>query len=144
MKKTNILLLLIVAALFIQCSFRSDIYIQNLSSENVRLKIVYKIPIAKLSYYGTAKIDFMTGIINPKKYRRQKNLKTLEYHQLNDSTIVIEIPKNSTTRIITTSNQSYRSFLDYVEFDGKKFSVNDFLAISQLKGKHYIYKILAK
>jgi hypothetical protein len=141
MKRIYILFLLIIVTSFTQCSIPTHIYVQNLTAETVKFKIVYKRPITELSYYQHDKIfDYTEGIVSPKMFR-QETLKTLKFQKVGDSAMAIELPKLSTARIENTNNTSYYLYIDYIEYNEKKLELEDFIAIGKRKGSHVVYTI---
>jgi hypothetical protein len=139
-KKISTLFILLSFVLFTQCSIGTDIYVQNLTSTTVKFKIFYKRPLSALSFYKKNQFVYAERIVNPKMFK-QEIMKDLKFQKLSDSAIVLELPKLSTTRIEQTSNTNYYRYLDYIEYNGKKLELEDFVAIADRKGPHIVYTI---
>src|SRR5690554_4762309 len=118
MKKKNLKYIILVFTLFIlnSCSVSTPFFIQNDSQNKIELKIIYNYPIKELSNYGNYKIVYQNGILTPKQFEKSKELIDIEQKQINDSTLIISIPKNSTVRIASTSNTYFADKIKSIEY----------------------------
>tara|TARA_R110002124_G_scaffold172725_1_gene340322 strand:+ start:161 stop:535 length:375 start_codon:yes stop_codon:yes gene_type:complete len=116
-------------------------------SKDVLFKVTYNIDINELSElpdYGSNhfEVDYKKGILNPKEFSKIKDVNIIEKQQLNNNTLSILIPENSTVRIEETFNMSYIHYIDYIEYDNKKLSINDLIDLSKRqKQSNYIFMI---
>ncbi|WP_178984713.1 hypothetical protein [Winogradskyella helgolandensis] len=147
MKKIKLFSLLIILTLFISCTTKSDLFIQNIMSNDVLFKVTYNIDINELSElpdYGSNhfEVDYKKGILNPKEFSKINEVNIIKKQRLNNNTLSVLIPKNSTVRIEETFNMSYIHYIDYIEYDNKKISINDLINLSKRqKQSNYIYTI---
>ncbi|WP_179319461.1 hypothetical protein [Winogradskyella helgolandensis] len=147
MKKIKLFSLLIILTLFISCTTKSDLFIQNIMSNDVLFKVTYNIDINELSElpdYGSNhfEVDCKKGILNPKEFSKINEVNIIKKQRLNNNTLSVLIPKNSTVRIEETFNMSYIHYIDYIEYDNKKISINDLINLSKRqKQSNYIYTI---
>ncbi len=116
-------------------------------SNDVLFKVTYNIDINELSElpdYGSNhfEVDYKKGILNPKEFSKINEVNIIKKQRLNNNTLSVLIPKNSTVRIEETFNMSYIHYIDYIEYDNKKISINDLINLSKRqKQSNYIYTI---
>ncbi len=116
-------------------------------SNDVLFKVTYNIDINELSElpdYGSNhfEVDCKKGILNPKEFSKINEVNIIKKQRLNNNTLSVLIPKNSTVRIEETFNMSYIHYIDYIEYDNKKISINDLINLSKRqKQSNYIYTI---
>ena len=143
MKKKNLKYIILVFTLFIlnSCSVSTPFFIQNDSQNKIELKIIYNYPIKELSNYGNYKIVYQNGILTPKQFEKSKELIDIEQKQINDSTLIISIPKNSTVRIASTSNTYFADKIKSIEYYDKVLTIDEVLKNSKSKNWKITYKI---
>lgn len=129
--------------LFSACSYLTDFYIQNLTETKKIITINYNYPVSKAINNDPASFGFNyeNEVLSPRAFRKIKNLKSLEKIEVKDSTIVLEIPPNTTTRIDRSHNGRWRYMIKSVEVDGKTFSTEELQRKTKLISNDYVYKI---
>lgn len=141
MKIFKLLFLLIPLFFLFGCSIPTHIYIQNPKSKDCLFSIKFKIPIKNLPSYRTTQYPYVSEIITPKKFIKLKNLDYLEFKELNDSTIALNISKESTVRIERVSNTRYYDYIESFELNGKTVTLEEFASNSKRKGPHLLFEI---
>ena len=126
---------------FSGCSYLTDFYIQNLTPTKKIIKINYNYPISKAINNDSFGFDYENRVLSPRSFRKIKNLKSLEKKVAGDSSIVVEIYPNSTTRIDKSYNGRWRYKIKNVEIDGVPFSLEDLKNRTKLISNDYVYKI---
>ena len=137
------LLSLIFITIFSGCSWLTDFYIQNLTGSKKIIKINYSYPISKSidNESGSFGFNYENGILSPRAFYKIKNPKSLEKIEVRDSSIVLELYPNSTTKIYKSYNGSWRYRIKSVEIDGTIFYPADLKDKSRLITNDYVYKI---
>ena len=131
----------IISSLYLfGCSFRSDLFIQNFKNDDIQFKIVYNIKIDS-TWHKKHILKYVNHIIDPRSFNSNKPISTLDFQTLNDSTIVIKIPKNSTSRIAAETNMGYLNKIESIEFNNKKLSIEEFYNTSVGNNTYRIFKI---
>ncbi|WP_147439136.1 hypothetical protein [Faecalibacter macacae] len=123
------------------CSVSTPFFIQNISEKDVEIKIVYNYEIKELDKFGDFKIVYQNGILNQKEFDKSTELINIEQKQLNDSTLQIYIPKNSTARIARTGNTYFINKIKSISYDNKDLSIEEVLKKSSSKNWKITYKI---
>jgi len=141
MKNFRLLLLIIPLLFLCGCSIGTDIYIQNLTTEDKSIVVKYKLPIKDLPSYKRVEIPYVNALKTPKEFNKINDPNFLKFEQVDEYSITMKIPKESTVRIETTSNTRYYEYLDSFELNQKTISLQDILENSKRKGAHYIYHI---
>jgi hypothetical protein len=140
MKVIRIFFIFSTLALLSNCSIRTDLFVQNFTSENILVKITYNNPI-EISRYKDYTLRYENGIVKPKHFTKNKTLKSLKINQINEYFLSIEIPKNSTARIVATSNSRYYNDIKSIELNSEKLTIEDFMALTVGQQTDQIYKI---
>ncbi|MDR4954693.1 hypothetical protein REB14_21140 [Chryseobacterium sp. ES2] len=125
------------------CSIPTDFYIQNLTETKKTVKINYKKRMVKeLSEgsYGAFSFNYENDIVQPKFFRKTKNLKSLE-KKMDSSGVMLEINPHSTVRIEKTHNFMWKWYIVDVEIDGQKYSIDEIAKKSENVKDDYIFKI---
>ncbi len=141
MKNFRLLLLIIPLLFLFGCSISTHIYIQNLTTEDKFIVVKYKVPVKDLPSYKRVEIPYINALKTPKEFNKINNPNFLKFEQVDEYSIKIKIPQQSTLRIETTSNTRYYEYLDSFELNQKNISLQDILENSKRKGAHYIYQI---
>ncbi|WP_454046206.1 hypothetical protein [Chryseobacterium sp. Marseille-Q8038] len=125
------------------CSWLTDFYIQNLTGTKKIIKINYNYPVSKAidDESGSFAFNYENGILSPRSFYKIKDPKTLEKIQVRDSSIVLELYPNSTTKIYKSHNGSWRYMIKSVEIDGKIFYPAALKDKSKFIRNDYVYKI---
>lgn len=126
------------------CSIQTDFYIQNLTQTGKIVKINYGRKIINSlnnDSYGNFSFNYQDGIVKPGAFKKNKDLRSLEKINVNDSVITIEIPPHSTVRIEKTHNYYWMKSIGSIEIDGQKLSVKEVREKSDEFKDDYIYKI---
>jgi hypothetical protein len=87
------------------------------------------------------KIVYQNGILTPKQFDKSKNISEIEQEQINDSTLVISIPKYSTVRIARTSNTYFVNKINSISYNDNELSIDEVLKNSKSKNWKIIYII---
>ncbi len=133
----------ILLAVLSGCSWLTDFYIQNLTDSKKIIKINYTYPISKVmdNEPGSIGFNYEHGILSPRAFYKIKNPKSLEKIEVRDSSIVLELYPNSTTKIYKSHNGSWRYRIKSVEIDGTIFYPEKLKDKSRYISNHYVYKI---
>ncbi|MDQ1856951.1 hypothetical protein [Chryseobacterium sp. WLY505] len=133
----------IFVAVLSGCSWITDFYIQNLTGSKKIIKINYSYPISKAidNGGGSFAFNYENGILSPRSFYKIKNPKSLEKIEIKDSSIVLELYPNSTTKIYTSHNGSWRYRIKSVEVNGTIFYPSELINKSRYISKSYVYKI---
>lgn len=125
------------------CSWLTDFYIQNLTGTKKIIKINYNYPVSKAidDESGSFAFNYVNGILSPRSFYKIKNSKALEKIQVRDSSIVIELYPNSTTKIYKSHNGSWRYMIKSVEIDGTIFYPSELKDKIKFIRNDYVYKI---
>ncbi|PWW19068.1 MULTISPECIES: hypothetical protein [unclassified Chryseobacterium] len=125
------------------CSWITDFYIQNLTGSKKIIKINYSYPISKAidNKGGNFAFNYENGILSPRSFYKIKNPKSLEKIEVKDSSIVLELYPNSTTKIYKSHNGSWRYRIKSVEINGTIFYPSELINKSRYISKDYVYKI---
>lgn len=137
------ILSVVFVLVFWGCSIPTDFYLQNLTETKKTVKINYKKRMVKeLSegFYGTLSFNYENDIVQPKFFRKNKNLKSL-VKKLDSSGTTLEINPNSTVRIEKTHNFMWKWYIVDVEIDGQKYSIDEIIKKSESIKDDYIFKI---
>ena len=94
-----------------------------------------------MNNYGDYKIVYQNGILTPKQFDKSKNISEIEQEQINDSTLVISIPKYSTVRIARTSNTYFVNKINSISYNDNELSIDEVLKNSKSKNWKIIYII---
>ena len=137
----KILTFLLSLLTLISCSVSTPFYIQNKTQNNVEVKIHYNNKLEDLTNYGDYKIIYQNGILTPKQFEKSNKILEIEQIILNDSTVLINIPKNSTVRIARTSNTYFVNHIKTISYNDKILSINEVLQNSKSKNWKIIYQI---
>lgn len=143
MKIIQSLVLFVVLATLSGCSVRTDLFIQNITSEKIIIRIIYKIPI-KLSEYESYIFQYKDGIVNPKSFLKNENLKPLKVNQSGQYSLTVEIPNNSTARIEKGYNSRYYRTIQDIEINNKKYSIEEFIVQTVGRNSDRVFKIELK
>lgn len=137
------LLSCICILIFSGCSWITDFYIQNLTGTKKVIKINYNYPVSKAidSESGNFGFNYENGILSPRSFYKIKNPKSLDKIKVRDSSIVIELYPNSTTKIYKSHNGSWRYRIKSVEIDGTIFSPAELKDRTRYIRNDYVYKI---
>ena len=143
MKKNKIknFTFLVLILILNSCSVYTPFFIQNTSEKDVEIKIVYNYAIKDLDKYGDYKIVYQNGILNQKEFDKSTELINIEQNQINDSTLQINIPKNSTARIARTGNTYFINKIKSISYDNRDLSIEEVLKQSSSKNWKITYKI---
>ncbi|MGX5682968.1 hypothetical protein ACWKWW_00275 [Chryseobacterium cucumeris] len=128
---------------FLGCSIPTDFYIQNLTETKKIVKVSYRNRnITQLSEdsFGTYSFNYENAIVNPKTFKKNKNLKSLE-KKVDSSAMTIEIPPHSTVRIEKTHNYMWDWNILGVEIDNQKYNIGEIKDKSEKIKDDYIFKI---
>ncbi|KAA0128392.1 hypothetical protein FY557_09000 [Chryseobacterium sp. SN22] len=126
------------------CSISTGFFIQNLTSSQQIITINYQKKISgdldeKNEYL---RFNYQEGIVKPGYFRKNRNnLKCLAKTVINDSSITVELPAHSTTRIDYTFNFNWIRTIRSVKILNQEYSVEDLNNKAEKKGANYIYKI---
>ncbi|WP_330745855.1 hypothetical protein [Chryseobacterium sp. CP-77] len=133
----------IFVAVLSGCSWITDFYIQNLTDSKKIIKINYSYPISKAidNEADSFAFNYESGILSPRSFYKIKNPKSLEKIEVKDSSIVLELYPNSTTKIYTSHNGSWRYRIKSVEINGTIFYPSELINKSRYISKSYVYKI---
>ncbi|WP_343686193.1 hypothetical protein [Chryseobacterium gleum] len=137
------ILSVVFVLVFWGCSIPTDFYLQNLTETKKTVKINYKKRMVKeLSegFYGTLSFNYENDIVQPKFFRKNKNLKSL-VKKLDSSGTTLEINPHSTVRIEKTHNFMWKWYIVNVEIDGQKYSIDEIIKKSESIKDDYIFKI---
>ena len=115
----------------------------NLTSKNLILEIIFNTPI-EISEYENYKLRYLDGAVDPKIFLKNEKLKSLKINKSDQNLLTIEIPKNSTSRIEATSNSRYYRTIKEIHFNGKKYSITEFMEQTVGKNTDRIYKVNEK
>jgi len=132
---------LLILLILNSCSVYTPFFIQNTTQSEVNLKIIYNFPVKDLNNYGDYKIVYQNGILTPKQFDKSKNISEIEQEQINDSTLVISIPKYSTVRIARTSNTYFVNKINSISYNDNELSIDEVLKNSKSKNWKIIYII---
>ena len=121
------------------CSIPTEIYIQNLTSKSITLKVRFKKPFKEFYIGDGVKFSNVSEITTVKNLSNKKNATKLNFVEIDDKTFVIHLPPNSTTVIERTHNFNFN--LEKIEFNGDERKIEDLLINSTKKRDHYIYQI---
>lgn len=140
-----IILILGIAFVFIfsGCSIPTDFYIQNLSNTKKTVKVNYKKGVLKRfseDLYGTFSFNYENDIVQPKFFKKSKNLKTLE-KKVDSSSITVEIAAHSTVRIEKTHNYYWSWNIETIEIDDLKYSIKELEKKSENIKNDYVFRI---
>lgn len=140
-----IILILGIAFVFIfsGCSIPTDFYIQNLSNTKKTVKVNYKKGVLKRfseDLYGTFSFNYENDIVQPKFFKKSKNLKTLE-KKVDSSSITVEIAAHSTVRIEKTHNYYWSWNIETIEIDDLKYSIKELEKKSENSKNDYVFRI---
>ncbi|WP_278353668.1 hypothetical protein [Chryseobacterium gleum] len=91
-------------------------------------------------FYGTLSFNYENDIVQPKFFRKNKNLKSLE-KKIDSSGATLEINPHSTVRIEKTHNFMWKWYIVDVEIDGQKYSIDEIIKKSENIKDDYIFKI---
>lgn len=133
----------IFVAVLSGCSWITDFYIQNLTDSKKIIKINYSYPISKAIYNeaDSFAFNYEHGILSSRAFYKVKNPKSLEKVEVKDSSIVLELYPNSTTKIYKSHNGSWRYRIKSVEINGTIFYPSELINKSRYISKDYVYKI---
>ncbi|WP_313092436.1 hypothetical protein [Chryseobacterium flavum] len=133
----------IFVAVLSGCSWITDFYIQNLTGSKKIIKINYSYPISKAidNEGGSFAFNYENGILSPRSFYKIKNPKSLEKIEVKDSSIVLELYPNSTTKIYKSHNGSWRYRIKSVEINGTIFYPSELINKNRYISKDYVYKI---
>jgi len=137
------ILSVVFVLVFWGCSIPTDFYLQNLTETKKTVKINYKKRMVKeLSegFYGTLSFNYENDIVQPKFFRKNKNLKSLE-KKIDSSGATLEINPHSTVQIEKTHNFMWKWYIVDVEIDGQKYSIDEIIKKSESIKDDYIFKI---
>jgi hypothetical protein len=137
------ILSVVFVLVFWGCSIPTDFYLQNLTETKKTVKINYKKRMVKeLSegFYGTLSFNYENDIVQPKFFRKNKNLKSLE-KKIDSSGATLEINPHSTVRIEKAHNFMWKWYIVDVEIDGQKYSIDEIIKKSESIKDDYIFKI---
>lgn len=127
------------------CSIPTDFYIQNHTKESKIITIKYQGNIKNQienDSYGTFSFNYKNGIVNPKEFKRNKNLLPLNKTIIGDYKIEIVLPASSTTRIEKTHNFGWSNWsIDNIKIDDQEVNIKDIQAKSIKIKDDYVYKI---
>lgn len=143
-KRTWIVFGLIFVFIFSGCSIPTDFYIQNLSNTKKTIKINYNKKAFKRfseDLYGTLSFNYENDIVQPRFFKKSKNLKNLEKIKVDSSSITMEIAAHSTVRIEKTHNYYWTWNIDTIEIDDLKYSVKEIKEKSVSIKNDYIFRI---
>lgn len=144
MKLTKLLIGFFALLILFGCSVSTEFFIQNLTTSQQIVKIKYKEKISKYliqDFYKMQAFEYKNGIVNPKNFNKNNNAQSLEIMLVNDSTLMVELPANSTARIAKSMNYQWKSKLENVEIQNQKYSIKDLEKKSQKVKYDYIYQI---
>lgn len=143
MYKLRVLLCFLSLFLFCGCSIRTDLYIQNLTENNLKITIKYKNSIIdRIDENYELTFNFVNGVVPPKSFEDEINLQSLDKTIINDSTIVVELPKLSTVRIEKSTNNMWLHYsIDYIEIKEKQIFAEEIKSKSVKIKSDYVYKI---
>ena len=141
MKVQKIICLLFILCLLNSCSVATSFFIQNFLQKDVDVTIAYNIPVQELSKHGNYRIAFLNQIISPKDFSKSADVKEIEAKQINDSTLIIKIPPNSTVRIAGTANMYFKKYINHISINDKKKSIDALISESDKKKGTFTYKI---
>lgn len=85
--------------------------------------------------------NYESGILSPRSFYKIKNPKSLEKIEVKDSSIVLELYPNSTTKIYKSHNGSWRYRIKSVEINGIIFYPSELINKNRYISKDYVYKI---
>jgi len=91
-------------------------------------------------FYGTLSFNYENDIVQPKFFRKNKNLKSLE-KKIDSSGATLEINPHSTVQIEKTHNFMWKWYIVDVEIDGQKYSIDEIIKKSESIKDDYIFKI---
>jgi len=133
----------IFVAVLSGCSWITDFYIQNLTGSKKIIKINYSYSISKAidNEAGGFVFNYENGILSPRSFYKIKNPKSLEKIEVKDSSIVLELYPNSTTKIYKSHNGSWRYRIKSIEINGTIFYPSELLNKNRYIRKDYVYKI---
>ncbi|REC69546.1 hypothetical protein DRF59_01405 [Chryseobacterium flavum] len=133
----------IFVAVLSGCSWITDFYIQNLTGSKKIIKINYSYPISKAidNEGGSFAFNYENGILSPRSFYKIKNPKSLEKIEVKDSSIVLKLYPNSTTKIYKSHNGSWRYRVKSVEINGTIFYPSELISKNRYISKDYVYKI---
>ncbi|MCE4063672.1 hypothetical protein LXM63_01075 [Chryseobacterium gleum] len=137
------ILSVVFVLVFWGCSIPTDFYLQNLTETKKTVKINYKKRMVKelsKGFYGTLSFNYENDIVQPKFFRKNKNLKSLE-KKIDSSGATLEINPHSTVRIEKTHNFMWKWYIVDVEIDGQKYSIDEIIKKSESIKDDYIFKI---
>jgi hypothetical protein len=104
------------------------------------IKIIYNRPV-NLTWYAAYAFHYQSGIINPKTFRRNQNLETLKFDSIDNKTVIVEIPANSTSRIEANYNQMYFKNIKSIEFNNQKLTIQEFFNSTTGDNTKRVFKI---
>lgn len=132
---------LVMILILNSCSVSTPFFIQNISEKDVEITIVYNYAIKELDKYGDFKIVYQNGILNHKEFDKSTELINIEQKQLDDTTLQIKIPKNTTARIARTGNTYFINKIRSISYNNKDLSIEEVLKKSSSKNWKTTYKI---
>lgn len=133
----------IFGAVLSGCSWITDFYIQNLTDSKKIIKINYRYSISKAiaNESDSFAFHYENGIWSPRSFYKIKNPKSLEKIEVKDSSVVLELYPNSTTKMYTSHNGSWRYRIKSVEINGTIFYPSELINKSRYISKSYVYTI---
>lgn len=123
------------------CSIPTHFFIQNLTQKNCELIIVYNKSINKLSQSGSYRIKWLNGIVTPKVFNKSIETTDIELTQINDSTLVLNIPKESTIKVAQSYNMYFTKYIKQIEINERILSIDDLINQSHRKNGMFTYHI---
>ncbi len=144
MKQIKILLGGTALLLLSGCSVSTEFFIQNLTSLRQTVTLNYKENMSSdltKDSYGRQGLNYEDGIVNPRYFIKNKNLKSLEKIVVNDSVIRVELPAHSTTRIGKSQNYNWQSRIKSMEIQNQKYTIQDLEKKAEKIKYDYIYRI---
>lgn len=141
MKLLKNIFLISIVLFFNSCTIPTHFFIQNLTQKNCELIIMYNTPINKLPQSGSYDIKWLNGIVTPKVFNKSIETTEIEFTQINDSTLIFIIPKESTIRVTQSSNMYFTKYIKQIGINESIFSIDDLVTQSHRKNGMFTYQI---
>lgn len=135
---------IVFVLVFLGCSKTTDFYIQNLTQSKKHIKINYNYIITSdvnRDSYGDFSFNYKNGIVMPKVFKADKNVKPLENIKIDSTSITLIVEPQSTVRISKTYNYLWQWNISTIEIDDKSYDINELKNGAEKVKDDYVYQI---
>lgn len=126
------------------CSIPTDFYLQNLTGTKKIIKINYSGNIVnslEKDTYGRFSFNYIDDVVNPRLFKREKNIKSLGKIKIDSTSITVEMGPESTMRVEKAHNYHWNWRIASIEIDDKVYTIKELNENSDKIKNDYIFKI---